>query len=178
MTSIPIQRDSRTPGADGEAEAAGDTVSDDLAQLRADLAAAQDRALRTQADLENYRKRAQRELQDERRYAELALVRDLLPVVDNLQRAIDAAQGSTDAAGLLSGVRLVSEQLAAALQQHHCSPIPAAPGQPFDVNLHQAVSTQPSGEHPPGTITAVMQAGYQLHDRVIRPSMVSVASGE
>jgi molecular chaperone GrpE len=159
-------------------ESAAAELAGDLAQLRADLDAAQDRALRAQADLDNYRKRAQRELQEERRFAELPLVRDLLPVRDNLQRAIDAAQGSPEAGGLLAGVKLVAEQLAAVLKQHHCTEIPAAPGQPFDVNLHQAVSTQPSQDHPPGAITTVMQSGYQLHDRVIRPAMVVVASAE
>ena len=147
-----------------------------IAELQAQLKEASDRALRTQAELENYRKRAQRELADERRYAVVPLVRDLLPVVDNLQRAIDAAQQTTEGQGLLEGVKLVVTQLEAVLKQHGCRPIETV-GTPFDPNQHQAIAQEPSTEYPAGTVTRAAQVGYKLHDRVIRPAQVFVSTG-
>ncbi|MCI0359362.1 MAG: nucleotide exchange factor GrpE [Planctomycetaceae bacterium] len=159
-----------------------------IAELETQLKDASERALRAQAELENYRKRAQRELADERRYAVVPLVRDLLPVVDNLQRAIDAtptrsaseAGTSSDTtmalASLLEGVQLVATQLEAVLKQHGCLPIETV-GAPFDPNQHQAIAQEPSAEHPAGTVTRAAQVGYKLHDRVIRPAQVFVSTG-
>jgi len=147
-----------------------------IAELEAQLKDANDRALRTQAELENYRKRAQRELADERRYAVVPLVRDLLAVVDNLQRAIDAAQQTSDGKVLLEGVQLVASQLDAVLKQHGCLPIETV-GTPFDPNQHQAIAQEPSTEHPAGTVTRAAQVGYKLQDRVIRPAQVIVSTG-
>lgn len=149
----------------------GDTVE----QLRADAEQWQQRALRAQAELENYRKRVLREMQDERRYASLPLMRDLLSVVDNLARAIESAERHENATGLLEGVKMVAEQLTGVLQRHHCQPISAA-GAPFDPHLHEAIAQHPSDEHEPGHVTLVTQVGYQLHDRVVRPSQVIVAA--
>jgi len=148
---------------------------DMVASLRAELGAAEDRVLRTRAELENYRKRASRQMEDERRYANLPLMRDLLPVIDNLARAIEAAEQNHDASSLLEGVKMVAQQFEGVLGQHHCQEI-AALGEPFDPHLHEAILQQPSEEHEPGTITMVTQTGFQLHDRVVRPSKVIVAS--
>ena len=150
-----------------------------IADLEAQLQEANERALRTQAELENYRKRTQREMADEAKYAEMRIVRDLLPVVDNLQRAIEASQAksaSEGSAGLLEGVKLVAAQLEAVLKQHHCVPIEAV-GQPFDPNLHQAIAQEPSNQYPAGAVTRSAQVGYKLHDRVIRPAQVFVSTG-
>ncbi len=159
-----------------------------IAELEAQLKDANERVLRTQAELENYRKRSQRELADERRYAVVPLVRDLLPVVDNLSRAIDATptrsvnegDSTIDSAkalmSLLDGVRLVASQLDAVLKQHGCLPIETV-GTPFDPNQHQAIAQEPSNEHPAGTVTRATQVGYKLHDRVIRPAQVFVSTG-
>ncbi|HWL75243.1 MAG TPA: nucleotide exchange factor GrpE [Burkholderiaceae bacterium] len=134
----------------------------------------QDRLLRTQAELDNFRKRSRRELEDERRYAELPLLRDLLPVVDNVTRAIEAAQKNADAASLLEGFRMVSQQLGSVLERHHCKPIKAL-HEPFDPHLHEAIMQQPSNELPENSVLMVTQEGYQVHDRVIRPSQVIVS---
>lgn len=142
--------------------------------LRAELDEAKDRELRLQAELENVRRRAARELHDERRYANLPLMRDLLPVLDNLDRAVDAAEKSHDGAGLLEGVKIVARQLSEVLQRHHCVPIETL-HQPFDPHRHEAILQQPSAEHPPGTVLLVTQGGFQLHDRVVRPSQVIIA---
>jgi molecular chaperone GrpE len=130
--------------------------------------------LRAHAELDNYRKRASRELEDRTRYAELDVLRDLLPVLDNVDRAIEAAEKSDDAAALLDGFKMVHQQLNDLLKAHHCQPIEAL-HQPFDPNVHHAVMQQPSEEHPANTVLMVTQGGYQLHDRVVRPSQVIVS---
>lgn len=172
----------REDGKSGESmqESAGDSAVDVAIQaeaegLRQELEAARDRALRVQAELENYRKRARREMEDERRYAQLPLLRDLLPVIDNMGRALQAAEKTPDGAGLLDGVKLVAQQLDGVLARHDCTRIEAL-HQPFDPHLHQAILQQPSGDYPSGTVLQVTQEGYQLHDRVVRPAQVIVSA--
>jgi molecular chaperone GrpE len=143
---------------------------------RAEVQAAEDRALRAQAELENYRKRIRREMEEDRKYAALPLVRDLLSVVDNLERAIAAAENSTSAAGLLEGVKMVAVQFEYVLKQHQCAKI-ATVGVPFDPNLHQAIAQEASTEHAAGIVTRTAQVGYSLHDRVVRPAQVFVSTG-
>ena len=139
------------------------------------LAAAREKSLRLQAELENVRRRAQREIIDERRYAALPILRDLLPVLDNVTRAVEAAEKNGGATGLLEGVKLIGQQLEGVLAANFCQKINAQ-GEPFDPNLHQAICQQPSPDHAPGTVLTVVQAGYQLHDRVVRPAQVIVSS--
>ncbi len=127
--------------------------------------------------MENYRKRAAREMDEHRRYANIGLIRELLPVLDNVQRAIEAAEKSTDGSGLLDGVKLVAQQLQGVLERHHCVKIEAL-GAPFDPHLHHAILQQPSEEHPANTIIMVTQDGYKLYDRVVRPSQVIVSTND
>lgn len=148
---------------------------DSTEPLRAELAQAGDRVLRLQAEMENLRNRTSREIGDVRRYASMPLLQDLLPVVDNIERAIEAAENTPDAESLVEGFKLVAQQLAAVLARHNCSAIEAL-GQPFDPNLHEAISQQPSAEHPAGTVILTTQTGYRLHDRVVRPSQVIVST--
>ena len=147
-----------------------------IQKLEAELHEAGERLLRSQAELENYRKRARREMEEERRYATLPLVRDLLSVVDNLERAIEAAQQTSDSAGLLEGVKMVAAQFTGTLAQHQCVRIETV-GTTFDPHLHQAIAQEASTEHPAGTITRAAQVGYKLHDRVVRPAQVFVSTG-
>lgn len=164
------------PGDAPEALAATDAAPPaDVEQLRAELTDARDKLLRTQAELENVRKRTKRELDDERRFAALPLVAELLPVLDNLRRALEAAERSGEQSGLVDGVKMVAGQLDAALARVGCRPIEAL-HQPFDPHLHAALTQQPTAEHPPGTVVLVVQSGYLLHDRVVRPAQVIVAS--
>ncbi len=151
--------------------------ADDVETLKAELDDARLKTLRVQAELENYRKRAQRTLEEERRFASLPLLRDLLGVIDNLQRAVDSAQPTDGAAGLLDGVKLVLQQLTAILQRYHCEEIPAE-GTLFDPHFHEAIAQFPSDKHEPGMVMQVTQCGYQLHGRVIRPSQVIVAAAK
>ena len=184
MTKTPIPRTDTTPpaaanpesaagtgAADGAAEAAEENLLD---QLRNDLEAAKDRVLRSQAELENYRKRAAREIEEHRRYANLPLMHDLLPVLDNIERAIAAAEKTHDVAGLLEGVKLVARQFEEIFARHHCLRIGAL-HLPFDPHLHHAISQQATDEFPPNTVVLVAQPGFQLHDRVVRPSQVIVS---
>ncbi|MDZ4818657.1 MAG: nucleotide exchange factor GrpE [Planctomycetota bacterium] len=135
----------------------------------------QNRLLRSQAELENFRKRIRREMDDERRFAELPLLTDLLPVLDNIDRAISAAEKTSDAGSLLAGFKMLSGQLRGVLERHNCKPIEAQ-GQPFDPALHEAIMQQPSADHPENTVTGVAQGGFTLHDRVVRPAQVIVSS--
>jgi molecular chaperone GrpE len=165
-------------------------IDQKVADLEQQVREANDRALRSHAELENFRKRSQRELADERRFAIIPFARDLLAVVDNLERAIEAANTqarsasegnapstpSGDATSLLDGVKLVADQLESVLKAHQCVRIETV-GVPFDPNFHQAIAQEPSDEHPAGTITRATQAGYKLHDRVIRPAQVFVSTG-
>ena len=161
----------------------GEALESDLSSekemdlARADLAEARDKMLRAQAELDNYRKRARRELDDERRYAEIYLLRDLLPVLDNIHRAIEAAGKKADATALLEGFKMVRQQLETLLEQHQCKPIEAV-GHPFDPAQHNAVMQQLKPDKPENTVLDVVQTGYHLHDRVVRPAQVIVSKKE
>jgi molecular chaperone GrpE len=188
-----VAKDSKSPNPDRPAEQTadddfdkivlGDAVESELSSekemdlARADIVEARDKMLRAQAELDNYRKRARRELDDERRYAEIYLLRDLLPVLDNIHRAIDAATKNADAAALLSGIKMVRQQLETMLEQHNCKPIEAV-GHPFDPAKHNAVMQQPKPDKPENTVLDVVQTGYHLHDRVVRPAQVIVSKKE
>jgi molecular chaperone GrpE len=167
---LPPGESGGSAGFDGAVSISGN----ELDQLRAQVAEAQDRFVRSQAELENTRKRLRREMDEERRYAELSLLADLLPVIDNVNRAIEAAEKKADAASLLTGIKMVLQQLNGVLEKHHCHQI-MAEGQPFDPAVHEAIMQQPSDEHPDSTVVAVGQTGYTLHDRVVRPAQVVVS---
>lgn len=135
-----------------------------------------DRELKAQAELENFRKRLLRDTEQQLKFASINLVRDLLDVVDNLQRANDAASKAGEASSLLEGVQMVQQQLVGVLGKYNCQPISAV-GQPFDPNVHQAIAQQPSTEFASGVVMMETSVGYTLHDRVVRPSMVVVSTG-
>ena len=111
-----------------------------------------------------------------RQYQSLPVVRDLLPVLDNLDRAVEAAESESDAANLVQGVQLVVKQLQDVLGGHAVQPIETE-NQTFDPNLHEALQQIPSPTHPPMTIVQEVERGYVLHDRVLRPAKVIVSSG-
>jgi molecular chaperone GrpE len=173
-----------TPPAEAKVEAAPQAAGapgaeEAVQKLRAELEAAKDREIRCHAELDNYRKRAARELEERLRYSSMPLLRDLVPVLDNVERAIQAAEQNADAAALLHGFKMVEQQLEETLKRHHCRRIEAL-HVPFDPHVHHAVMQQASDEHPANTVLMVTQNGYQLHDRVVRPSqvIVSIAKGE
>lgn len=134
-------------------------------------------AKQARADFENYQKRAARDLATERRFAQMPLAGDLLPALDNLERAMAAAKQAGDSGPLAQGVAMVQAQLLDVLRRHGVTKIEAQ-GQPFDPNLHQAVMQQPSAEHPSQTVLQVLEQGYLIHDRVLRPARVVVSTAE
>jgi molecular chaperone GrpE len=152
------------------------TEGDELQQLRTELEAARKNELRAQAEMENFRKRIQRDTEQTLKYASISLVRDLLDVVDNLTRATQAAEGATSSDSLLSGVKMVHQQLLGVLAKHQCRPIQAV-GENFDPNIHQAINEQPSDQIDAGKILMEASVGYTMHDRVVRPSHVIVSTG-
>ncbi|MGE3807435.1 MAG: nucleotide exchange factor GrpE [Gemmataceae bacterium] len=132
---------------------------------------------RTRAEFENYQKRNQREREQERRYAHSAFALDLLPVLDNLERALAAATQADDKSNVVEGVSITLAQVGDMLRRHGITPIEAK-GQPFDPNLHHAVMKQPAQDVPPNTVVQVLEKGYMIHDRVLRPATVIVAVNE
>jgi len=160
--------------SDGDLAAAlGEDSSADLVNQ---LAAANDRALRLHAEMQNLRNRTSREIADERKYSALPILRELLPVIDNIDRAIEAAAKAGEVENLLEGFRLVRQQLGTILTRHDCTPIDPT-GQAFNPNFHEAILQQPSPDVPAGTVIMVTQTGYQLYDRVVRPAQVIISSG-
>jgi molecular chaperone GrpE len=144
------------------------------AELQDKINQLQDQLLRAQAELENFRRRSQREMADVRKYQSLPVVRDLLPAMDNLNRAVQAAEQTGDVTNLLAGIRMVVQQLADMLKANAAQLIDAE-GKSFDPNLHEALSQVPTPDHPPMTVIQVVESGYVMHDRVVRPAKVIVS---
>ncbi len=151
-------------------------ATDPLAAALTERDEYRDKLLRSAAEFDNYRKRAQRERDDERKYSALPLARDLLPVLDNLQRAVAAAEKGGTLDDLQRGVSMVVQQAREMLAKHHISVIPAI-GQPLDPNRHEAITQLPSVDQPALTVLQEVETGYMLHDRVLRPTKVIVSSG-
>jgi len=148
--------------------------------VEAELAETKDRLLRALAENENTRRRFQREREDAQKYAIAGFARDLLSTIDNLRRALDAMPEAevTDARtrGLLDGVAATEREFMGALERHGVKRINPM-GERFDHNLHQAIFEAERSDVPAGTVVEVLQPGYVLHDRLLRPAMVGVAKG-
>ncbi len=166
-------------GADGQpADGSGTPSSDverELAELRTGVTEAKDRWLRERADLENFKRRAAKEKQDALRFGSEGLLKDLLPVIDNLYRALAHARASREDDPILTGIELVLRGFDEVLERHGVKVVPAR-GTPFDPNRHEAISHVES-EHPPNTVIDEHQRGYVLHDRLLRPALVTVGKG-
>lgn len=167
------------PAAEGDArEALALTRAE---ALEAEIAELNDRVLRLAAEVENTRRRGEREKQDASRYAIAGFARDLLGVADNLARALDAAPAeeapSAEAvSGFVAGVRMTERALAAALERHGVRKIDPK-GEKFDPHLHQAVAQAPSATVPAGAVAETAQPGFVIGDRVLRAAMVVVSTG-
>lgn len=158
-----------------EAEPAVESAADE-ATPEARLADAQERLLRAQAELENFRKRSRREYEDAQRYREIDVLRDLLPVLDNVLRAIEASEKTADIESLRSGFRMTAQQLEKLLGSHGCQTI-ETDGAAFDPAVHDAILQQDVPGVAAGTVVGTASRGYKLHDRVVRPAQVIVAKG-
>lgn len=134
-----------------------------------------DKYLRVFAEFDNYKKRSTREMNDFRKYANEALLRDMLTVVDNLERAIDSSNGHAEnTTSIVEGVRMTLGGILDLIEKHHVAPIESV-GKPFDPQFHQAFQQEESEDHPSNTVLKEFQKGYLLHDRLLRPSMVVVS---
>ena len=167
-----VAAESSRDSATGDATSPQETVG----RLRRALEEANKRVLMAQAELENFRKRTRREQSEQLKYSVMPIVRDLLPVIDNFERAMGAVPGDDANAGMVEGIRMVQKMLMDVLGQHGCQEI-SAEGVAFDPMQHEAVGQMPSDEVPAGEVLKVLQTGYRLHDRVIRPSQVIVSQG-
>ena len=165
----PAEGDGAIPPA---AQAGGESAAP---SVQAELDELMDRLKRTTADYQNYQKRVAREMADARRYANAEFVKDLLVIVDDLERAMKVKPESPSAAVVFDGVRITHEHLTALLARHGVEVIDS-PGRPFDPQLHEAMMQQPSGDVPPMTVLAEVRKGYRMHDRVLRPARVVVSS--
>ena len=167
-----------------EAETAPDVAApeapDALARLEAENAELKDRALRTLAEMENLRKRTEREVADSRAYAVTAFARDLLSVADNLARALTAVpEGEENAAlkALTEGVGLTGRELESTLAKHGVTKIEPQAGERFDPNLHQAMFEVPDPSQPSGIVVQIVQPGFAISSRLLRPALVGVSKG-
>ena len=170
MPNVPVEVD--TSGLPADPSGAR------IAELEAQLAAAEkdkkenwDKYLRSVADLENYRKRTKRDIDDAKAETKARVLKEILPVVDNLERAM--AHEASEGSAVLEGVKLVHRQFQTALERVEVTALEAM-GQPFDPNLHEAIGQEES-DLPAGSIVKVLQTGYKMGDRLLRPALVVVA---
>ncbi len=150
-----------------------ETQPDPLEELRRERDALQDRLLRTAAEFDNYRKRMDRERRDLADYTAGEAIKDLLPIIDNLERALQAAAPDDP---LRKGVELIHKQMLEMLRKRGVTPIEAL-GADFDPNVHEAVTHEESDQHREGEVMEELQRGYKVGDRLLRPAMVKVAKG-
>jgi molecular chaperone GrpE len=167
---IPPPVPTENSSADGEA------TDDPVASLQGDLDRFRDLALRTQADFENYKKRAARERDEGIKYANRTLLERLVPIVDNFELGLSAAWEEGKHSPIYSGMNMVLKQLTDFLADNGLQPIDAV-GKQFDPNLHEAIGHEPSDEIPEGRVIRQTRRGYRLKDRLLRPAAVVVSSG-
>jgi len=172
VAAVPDPGSRKPPPESPESAAAADRIED----LSAELIETKDRLIRMHADFENYRRRAQREREEALRFGAQNLFKDLLTTVDNLERAIDHARmgGGADLENLLQGVELVQKGLISLMSQHGVVEIEAL-GKLFDPAQHEAMAQAPDASQAPNTVLEVLQKGYKLHDRLLRPARVIIA---
>jgi molecular chaperone GrpE len=169
-----------TEAESGEAEGQETAEEDPMTALRNEVDDLKERLQRAVAETENVRRRAERERQDAVKYAASPLAKDLLGVADNLRRALDsvpkeAAEQDANTRNLLAGVEMTEKELADTLAKHGIQRVKADPGDRFDPHRHEAMYEVPTDEQAPGSIVHVVQNGYMLHDRLLRPARVGVA---
>jgi molecular chaperone GrpE len=182
MTRIPIDDDQQNDGdeqqlegepTNGSSGGAGD--SNEFEKLKSERDMLFEKLARAQADFQNSRKRLQAESDTRVQYANAALIKSLLPVIDNFERALAQDPAKSDAATILRGMQIVHDQWLNVLKQQLVQEIAPQPGEAFDPTRHEALMQQPTNDHPEGSVVQTLQKGYALHDRTLRPAQVSVA---
>ena len=184
-TKAPEQTEAtEQPAAEEVAEAPEIDARDlEIVQLKEEAGALKDRLLRTAADMDNLRKRAEREKAEATLYAATTFARDLLSVADNMSRALAAmpaeAREKADEAtrNLFAGIEMTERELLKVFERYNIRKVETV-GAKFDPNFHQALFEMPTKDHPPGTVVQEMQSGFAIGDRCLRPAMVGVAKAE
>ncbi|MBX6351854.1 MAG: nucleotide exchange factor GrpE [Thermoflavifilum sp.] len=161
--------DQAGPACESDAEAPAAAI-EEVQELREQVQELHDQLLRARADFENYRRRTRQEMEDLRNFATRQLLSDLLPVVDNFDRALSAIAGQAE---VREGIEMVHRQLLALLAKHGVEAMETV-GQAFDPKVHEAVMQEPAGDREVGIVAEELQKGYLLHGRVLRPAMVKV----
>lgn len=160
--------------ASSEAPASGGAPADPLSEAKAEAARMKDQWMRTAADFDNFRKRSRRELEDTRKAGKEDLLKEFLPVFDNLERAIQSAQRATDVKAVADGLQMVLRQYIDMLARGGITKVPTV-GSRFDPSHHEAIQQIETDDQPPGMVVAEVQPGYMQGDRLIRAAMVVVA---
>jgi molecular chaperone GrpE len=163
------------PGTEAAASAAGD-VNAELERLRLEKQQLFERLARAQADFANSRRRLEADQEQALQYANQGLIKALLPLMDNLERAVAVDAAKTDAASILQGVQVVRDQFEAVLKQQRVEMIAPKPGDAFEPAKHEALLQQPS-EHPEGSVSMLLGKGYAMLGRTLRPAQVAVSKG-
>lgn len=178
VTSQEPQDTQNAAGAEGAAEAVNEAnnadVTAELEKLRAENEEYQQRLLRAQADFDNFRRRTVKEKEELGKYASAKLITELLPVIDNFERALNTTGDISDAASYIKGVEMIFRQLEGVLKAEGLTAMEVE-GQPFNPEFHQAIMQVESEEHEEGIVVEVVQKGYMLKDKVLRPAMVKVS---
>lgn len=175
MKNIPITKSDKAPEREPLSPSQTDG-EDPNANLQADLDRFRDLAMRSQADFENYKKRAAREKEEAVRFANSSLLERLIAIIDNFELGLSAARAEGEQSPIYSGMMLVLKQLNDFLADNGLQPIEAEGGQ-FDPNLHEAIAHEPSNKVPEGKVIRQTRRGYRFKDRLLRPSSVVVSSG-
>ena len=174
--------DAEKPSETNQAEESENTaqLKDQLEAAKQEAGQEHDRVLRLSAEFENYKKRMSRQMDEFRKYANEALLKDLLSVVDNLERALNTSEKDSGAATqdtFIEGIEMTLNEVLRILTRYHVTPIDSL-GKPFDPVFHEAVMQEESDEQPENTVINEFQKGYLIHDRLLRPSMVVVSRGK
>lgn len=174
--SPPEEAPTAPPAAEPAAEASPEPQADPLAQALQEAAQWKDLAYRNAAELDNFRKRAAREAQETRAYANADLLRAILPVLDNFEMGLEAARAESETSMIFMGMSMVQRQLADFLRDMGVQEVEAL-GRAFDPNLHDAVAQEASADVSEGTVLRVTRRGYKLKERLLRAASVVVSSG-
>jgi molecular chaperone GrpE len=158
-----------------ENENTTEAASDELRKVQQERDELFERLARLQADFQNSRRRLEADAEQRLQFANSGLIKALIPVIDNFERALAVDPAKVDAASILKGLHLVHDQWLAVLKKENVETIAPEPGTPFDPATHEALIQHPSDEYPPATVTQLLTKGYALHGRTLRPASVSVS---
>jgi len=180
MNPKPKDDSQPTPAGDDAIPVAGSGAqaepADPLAAAQAEIERWKDLAYRSQAELDNFRKRTARDIQDARSYANADLLRSLLSILDNFEMGLEAARAESEKSVIFMGMSMVQRQVKDFLAEQSVQEVEAQ-GKPFDPNVHDAVAQEASADQPEGTVLRVGRRGYRLKERLLRPASVVVSSG-